>query len=270
MKSTSRKILIYILLTMLSLVFVIPLVYSLYTSLLQLKDVDKLVGIGSLTLDNYITLLSKYPIAQWYLNTIIMTAIILVGNLFINTMAGYALAKLNFPGKNIVFILILLTMMVPYHLILIPVYVMMAKIKWLDSFLALTVPYLYQCLYIFLMKQFFTSIPNELLEAARIDGLSKIGIFFKIILPLSKPVIATMLIISFTGTWNSYMIPSTFVSKEAMNVLVVGLNSIKDLFFERINLTMAGVILTTIPVIIFFLIFQKHYVQGIATTGIKS
>lgn len=270
MSSKIRKVLLYIILALFSIIFILPFVYALYTSFLELQDVDKIVGFNRMTMDNYKTLITNYPIGKWYRNTIIMTAIILLGNCFTNTMAGYALSKLKFKGQRVIFFIVLATMMVPYQMILIPVYIMMAKIGWLNSFASLTVPYLYQCLYIFLMRQFYASIPNELLEAARIDGLTKAGAFFKIVMPLSKSAMVTMMIISFTGTWNSYMIPSTFVSKEDMYVLTVGLNTTKDLFFDRTNLTMAGVVLTTIPVIIFFLIFQKQYVQGIATSGLKS
>jgi len=249
--------------------FILPFAYSLYTSFLQLKDIDKIVRLDQLTFDNYFRLFSVYPIFKWYLNTIVMTSIILIGNVIINSMAGFALAKLQFKGKKITFLIVLATMMVPYQMILIPLFIMMAKFNWLNSFAALTVPYLYQSLYIFLMRQFFTGLPNELIEASCIDGLSKAGAFVKICFPLAKPAIATMLILSFTSTWNSYLIPSTFISKESMYVLVVGLNATKDQFFERTNLTMAGVIITTIPVILFFLLFQKHYVQGVSTTGIK-
>ena len=160
-------------------------------------------------------------------------------------------------------------MMIPYHMILIPVYVKMAKLGWLNTFASLTIPYLYQCLYIFMLRQFFISIPDSLMEAARIDGLTKIGAFTKILLPLSKPSIVTMIILAFTGTWNSYLIPSTMVNRKEMFVLVVGLNSVKDQFFERTNLVMAGVVITTLPVILMFLIFQKQYVEGVATSGIK-
>lgn len=275
MKNGVRKILIYSALSAFAIIFVMPLIYAVYTSLKSLQDVEKLVvGFDKLNFDSYVRLLSHYQsagggIARWYLNTIIMTVIIVTGCCIISSMAGYALSKLNFKGKNLVFFIVLATMMIPYHMILIPVYIMMSKLGWLNSFAALTIPYLYQCLYIFLMRQFFGSIPNELLEAARIDGLTKIGAFFKIMLPLSKPVMATIIILSFTGTWNSYLIPTTFVNKESMFTLVQGLNAAKDQFFDRVNVTMAGVVLTTIPVIIVFLLFQKHYIEGVASTGIK-
>lgn len=113
------------------------------------------------------------------------------------------------------------------------------------------------------------SVPNELLEAARIDGLTKAGAFFRIVMPLAKPGLITMIILSFTGTWNSFLIPSTMISRREMYVLIVGLNSVKNQFFERTNLIMAGVVLVTIPVILLFLIFQKQYVEGVATSGLK-
>jgi multiple sugar transport system permease protein len=275
MNKRLSKSALYTMLTVFAIIFVLPLLYSIYTSFKQLKDVEKIfVGLGQLSLDSYIRLITHYQdvgggIGKWYLNTIIMTAIIVAGCCLISSMAGYALSKLKFPGKNLVFIIVLATMMIPYHMILIPVYIMMAKLGWLNSFASLTIPYLYQCMYIFLFRQFFGSIPNELLEAAKIDGLTKAGAFFRIMVPLSKPVFATTIIVAFTGTWNSYLIPVTFTNKESMFTLVQGLNAAKDQFFDRVNVTMAGVVLTTIPVIIIFLIFQKYYVEGIASTGIK-
>ncbi len=270
-----KNAILYIFLSAFSVIFILPLVFAIYTSVKDLQDVNTLfVGFEKLNLDSYIRLITHYQnagggIAVWYMNTIVMTAIIVLGCCLFSSMAGYALAKLKFPGKKLIFLIVLATMMIPYHMILIPVYITMAKIGWLNTMASLTVPYLYQCLYIFLMRQFISTIPNELLEAARIDGLSKIGAFFRIIVPLIKPAFATTIIISFTNTWNSYLIPSTFVNQEKMYTLVQGLNSAKDQFFDRLNVTMAGVVLTTIPVIIVFLLFQRYYIEGVASTGIK-
>lgn len=264
-------IIVFLLLSIFSLVFILPFLYAIYTSLQELQDVNDIVGFYRLSFDNYVMFFTNplYMVPRWLVNSTVMTAIILTGNIIINTMAGYALAKLNFPGKGIVFFIVVATLMIPYHMILIPVYVRMAQIGWLNTMLALTVPYLYQCIYVFLMRQFFMSVPNELLEAARIDGLTKAGAFFRIVMPLAKPGIITMIILSFTGTWNSFLIPSTMISRREMYVLIVGLNSVKNQFFERTNLIMAGVVLVTIPVILLFLIFQKQYVEGVATSGLK-
>ena len=264
-------LLILLMLSFSALVFILPFLYAIYTSLKDLQDVNSIVGLDKLSFDNYIMFFTNplYMVPRWLWNSSLMTAIILTGNIVINTMAGYALAKLNFPGKNVVFFIVVATLMIPYHMILIPVYVNMAQLGWLNSMLALTVPYLYQCIYVFLMRQFFMSIPNELLEAARIDGLTKAGAFFRIVMPLAKSGLITMIILSFTGTWNSFLIPSTMISRREMYVLIVGLNSVKNQFFERTNIIMAGVVLVTIPVIIMFMIFQKRYVEGVATSGLK-
>lgn len=261
----------YIGLLVFAMLFVTPLLYAFYTSFLHLQDVDSIVAFQDLTLDNYIRLWTSpsYSLPRWYFNTTVMTGIIIGGNLVFNTMAGYALSKLNFYGKKVVFIIILATMMIPYHIVLIPVYTTMAWLGWLDTMMALTIPYMSQVLHIFLMRQFFAAVPNELLEASRIDGLNKIGAFRRIMLPLSGPALITMVILNFTGTWNSYLIPSTMVTSKEMFVLVVGLNSVKDQYFERTNLIMAGVILTSLPVVFLFLVFQKWYVQGVSTSGLK-
>lgn len=271
LKTSPFNFLVLLLLSFFALIFILPFLYAVYTSLQELKDVNSIVGFYRLSLDNYIMFFTNplYMVPRWLWNSSLMTAIILAGNLIINTMAGYALAKLNFPGKNAVFFIVVATLMIPYHMILIPVYVNMARLGWLNTMLALTVPYLYQCIYVYLMRQFFMSIPNELLEAARIDGLTKAGAFFRIVMPLAKSGLITMIILSFTGTWNSFLIPSTMISRREMYVLIVGLNSVKNQFFERTNIIMAGVVLVTIPVIIMFMLFQKHYVEGVATSGLK-
>lgn len=261
----------YTIIIVLGIFFIFPFLYTVYTSFLKMENVNKIVGIGHWTFDNYKTFFTNdaYNVPQWLLNTIIMTGIVIIGNLFINPMAAFALAKLNFKGKKLIDWIVIATMMIPYHMILIPVYVNMAKIGWLNTFLALTVPFLYQSLYIFMLKQFFKSVPNELIEAARIDGLTKMGAFWRIVYPLAKPSLITMSILAFAGTWNSYLIPSTLANVPEKYVLVVGLNSVKDAVFENTPLIMAGVVLTTLPILIFFFIFQRQYIEGISNSGIK-
>ncbi len=271
MAHTKKNIFLTILLSLFAIAFVLPLLYALYTSFLKLSDINKLVPFHNWTLESYAKFWKdpNYDIPRWFVNTLMMTGITILGNVLINSMAGYALAKLKFPGKNLIFFIIVATMTIPYQVILIPVYVTMAKLGWLNSVLSLTVPYLYQCIFVFMMKQFFTSIPNELIEAARIDGLTRVGVFFRIMLPLSKPGIISMIILNFTSTWNAYLVPSTMLTKKENFVLMVGLNSVKDQFFDRTNVIMAGVVLITLPVIILFMIFQKQYIEGVATSGLK-
>ncbi len=266
---TLSKSLLYILLGLLSLVFLIPLLYALYTSFLPLQYVDKVVSFDKFTLNNYVTLFQKTEVVQWFINTVVVTVLTVLGNVVLNTMAGYALAKFNFPGKNLIFILVLASMMIPFQLIITPMYIMVAKLQLHNSLAGLILPFLYNCLYIFMARQFFMTIPKEIEEAATIDGLSKAMTFFRIIVPLSGNIITTIIILNFTTTWNSYLVPATFISEKSKYLLVVGLRTVNDQYFTRPNLVMAGVVLTTLPVLLLFLRYQKYFVQGIATTGIK-
>ncbi|NOU75815.1 ABC transporter permease subunit [Paenibacillus sp. LMG 31458] len=261
----------YALLILFGFIFALPFLYTIYTSLVSLQDVNKFTALSDLTLKNYALFFTNeaYNVPQWLINTVIITGLVILGNLIINPMAAFALAKLDFAGKQIVYWIVVGTMMVPYHMILIPVYVNVAHLGWLNTFTALTVPFLYQCLYIFMLRQFFVSVPGEFIEAARLDGLSKMGAFWRIVYPLAKSSLITMSILAFAGTWNSYLIPSTLVNIPEKYVLVVGLNSLKDAFFENTPLIMAGVVLTTLPILVFFFIFQKQYIEGVSSTGIK-
>jgi multiple sugar transport system permease protein len=261
----------YALLIVFGLLFALPFLYTLYTSVLPMEYVNKWAGISKWTLDNYKLFFTNeaYNVPQWLVNTVVMTVIVILGNIIINPMVGFALAKVDFPGKKWIYWIVVASMMVPYHMILIPVYVNIAELGWLNSYAGLTVPFLYQSLYIFMLRQFFMSIPNEFIEAARIDGLTKMGAFWRIVFPLAKSSLITMSILAFSGTWNSYLIPSTFTSDPTKYVLVVGLNSVKDMFFENTPLIMAGVVLATLPILIFFFIFQKQYIEGISSSGVK-
>lgn len=177
---------------------------------------------------------------------------------------------LEFPGKKVIFVCLMLSMMIPGQLVLLPQYIMMAQMGLVDTLAAIIIPYLSQSMFIFMARQFFYGIPEELEEAARIDGLGRFGTYVRIVLPISGVLIATIAIFNFTGTWNSYLVPSTFISTLEKFVLVVGLQTVNNEHFQQENLTLAGVFLLSFPVIIFFMFTQKFFVQGIATSGIKS
>lgn len=265
-----KATLFYVLLSMLAVLFLLPLAYAIYNSLLPLDKVNQVVSPKYFSLGAYHTLFTERPIARWFQNTFIMAAITLLGQLTTSLLAGYALAKLHFGGKKVVYAIVLVTLMIPFQVLLTPLYIMVAKLHWINTMAGLTVPFLMNSLYIFMARQFFVTIPDELLEAARIDGLSHAGGFWRIILPLSKPIIVTITIFNFTQSWNAYLVPSTFTTTQNCYTLVVGLNTLKDTFFMRTNLTMAGVVVITLPVLILFLCLQKQFVEGIATTGIKN
>lgn len=263
------KGLFYIMLIILAIIFIAPLVYAIYNSLLPLDKVNKIVPVSVLSFDNYKDLFTNYDILSWYKNTLTMAIITLVGQLTTGLLAGYAIAKLNFKGKKFIFTIIVVTLMIPFQLLLVPLYIMVAGLGWHNSMLSLTIPFILNPLYVFMARQFFITIPNELIEASRIDGLSHANSFFRVILPISKPIVITITIFNFTQSWNAYLVPATFTSSDKMYTLVVGLNTLKDTYFNRINLTMAGVVMITIPVLIVFLVLQKYLIEGIATSGIK-
>ena len=254
-KSIAGKILIYFFLILLALLFLVPVFYVMYNSLLPKRYIGSFVSPALWSLDNYKELFSEYPIMKWYGNTAISTV---------------AVARLRFPGKKVIFICLMLSMMIPGQLVLLPQYIMMAKMGLVNTLFAITLPYLSQSMFIFMSRQFFYGIPEELEEAARIDGLGRFGTYFRIILPISGVLMATIAIFNFTGTWNSYLVPSTFISTQEKYVLVVGLQTVNNAHFQQENLTLAGVFLLAFPVIIFFMFTQRFFVQGIATSGIKS
>jgi len=267
----SSRPFLYIGTIILGLLFALPFLYTIYTSVIPMRYVNTLTSPANWTFENFKVFFTNdaYNVPRWFLNTVIMTGAVVLGNLVINPMAGFALAKLNFRGKGLIYWIVVATMMVPYHMILIPVYVNVAQLGWLNTFWGLTVPFLYQGLYIFMLRQFFISVPNEFLEAARIDGLTKMGAFWRIVYPLARSSLITMSILAFAGTWNSYLIPSTLANTPEMYVLVVGLNSVKDMFFENTPMIMAGVVLSTLPIILFFFLFQRQYIEGISNAGVK-
>lgn len=267
----TKKNLLYILVIALGIVFALPFIYTIYTSFVPMRHVNSLAPLAEWSFSNYKMYFTNeaYNVPRWLLNTVIMTTIIVIGNLIINPMVGFSLAKLNFRGNKIIYWIVVGTMMIPSQIVLIPVYVNVAHMGWLNTYQGLTVPFLFQSLYIFMLRQFFISVPSEFIEAARIDGLTKMGAFWRIVYPLARSSLITTAILSFAGTWNSYLVPSTLTNIPEMYVLVVGLNSVKDMFFENTPLIMAGVVLSTLPIILFFFLFQRQYIEGISTAGVK-
>lgn len=263
------KVLTYLLMIGLALIFLVPLAYAVITSLVPFEYVNKVPPLSKISLNNYIKLFQNYPMLSWYKNTILVTVLTLAGNIATSLLAGYALAKFRFYGQRIIFNGILATLMIPFQLLLTPLYIMVATLGWHNTTTGLVVPFLVSSLSIFMARQFYMSIPDELIEASRVDGLGYIRSYFKVVLPLSGSLVATLAILNFTSCWNAYLVPSTFLAKTEAFTLAVGLNTIKAANFIRPNETMAGVILLSFPVVFIFFLLQKWFVKGIATSGLK-
>lgn len=220
--------------------------------------------------DNFVKMWGVASFANYFLNSWIVAGIGTIVILFFCSLAGFAFAKYEFPARNIIFMILLTTLMIPSQVTLIPVFLIVKTLRWLNSYPGLIVPGLANVFALFLMRQFMQTIPNDLLDAARIDGCSEFRLYRQIILPLAKPIIATLGIFVFMGYWNELFWPLIITSQDKMKTLQLGLSLLKTGYgTTRWNILMAGTTLGTVPIIIVFLFLQRFFIQGIALTGLK-
>ena len=221
------------------------------------------------TLRNYSKLLEKLPVMRLYFNSLFLSITITVLVLFTSSLVGYVFAKFYFPGRNIIFMMILGTMMIPFYITMIPLYLLMVNLRWVDTYQAIVIPAICNSFGIFLMRQWMHSIPNDILDAARIDGCREFSIFRKIILPLSKPALSALGIFQFIGNWNNFLWPLIILNTQELWTLPVGLATFQGQWWTDYALTMAGAVISVVPLIIAFIFLQKKITKGIVLTGMK-
>jgi multiple sugar transport system permease protein len=223
------------------------------------------------TLDNYRTLFGKGLFPRSFANSVFVAVVITVANVTFCSMVGYALAKLKFRGKNLVFALVMATLMVPGMVTLVPLFVLVANLGMVDTYPGLILPFLVTPFGVFLMRQFIVGLPDDLLDAGRIDGAGELRIFRQIILPLCGPGLATLGILTFLGSWNSFLWPLVVAQNQEHYTLPVALAlfSKDQQVIPNYGLLLAGATVVVVPVLIVFLIFQRRFIEGIASTGIK-
>jgi multiple sugar transport system permease protein len=269
-----RLVLSYGLLFLLALIFLYPFLLAIGTSLKSLPEIAaNPVGLipEDVTLDGY-RRMQNLNITRWAFNSAFVATVITLGNLLFASMAGYALARIPFPGSNVLFFSILGTMMVPGIVLLIPLFIILRQLGFIDSYWGLTLPKLVAAFGVFLMKQFFESIPQEMEEAARIDGANRLQMFFRVILPMARPAMVALIIFSFQGAWNDFMFPLIVVSvRQELYTLPLGLAILRGALGENLqwNAILAGSLLTTLPMALVFLFFQRYFIEGISYSGIK-
>ena len=252
------------------LAMIFPFIWMVVSSLKRAQDIYTLSLIPpDPTLDNYREVLQKTSYVRWFINSIVVATITTLSVAFFDSLAGYTLAKFRFPGATVIFLLILSTLMVPTEMLVIPWYMMSIEFSWTDSYWGIMFPGVISAFGVFLMRQFFMGVPNELIDAARLDGFSEFRIFWKIALPLVKPAVAALCIFTFLGNWNAYIWPLIVVRSEEMRTLPVGIAFFSSESQSAFHLIMAAAALATIPVIIIFLIFQRQIIKGIALAGLK-
>jgi len=221
------------------------------------------------TTEQYQALFREVNFLQFFKNSVIVALGITLFSLFLNSLGGFAFAKYKFPGREKIFALLLATLMVPAQITMIPVFLMLKTIGLINSYWGLIIPAGASAFGIFLMRQFITTIPNDLIESARIDGCSEFRIYWTIILPLCKPVIAALGIFTFMGSWNAFLWPLIVMIKENMYTLPVALANLSGQYATKFGLLMAGAVVVVAPVIIVFILAQRYVIKGVAVTGLK-
>lgn len=218
---------------------------------------------------NYVRIWEEIPLLRYFFNTSKLTVLITILQLLTSTFAAYAFAKMKFPGKDFLFLSYICTIAMPWQSYMIPQFIIIKKMGLVNTHLALIILQSFTAFGVFLVRQFYMEIPNEICEAARIDGMSEYGIYAKIMLPLSKPVIATLTIFSFTTIWNDFMGPLIYINSQNLKTIQLGLRSFITEYSSEYSLIMAGSVVALIPVLIVFACLQKYFVEGIASTGLK-
>lgn len=219
--------------------------------------------------ENYVKLFGETLFVRWFLNTFIVAAGRCLLSLLLCMLAGFAFAKYEFPYKRFLFIFILASLTLPFEIILVPLYKMMVTLQWLNTYWVLIVPFAASAFGIFLARQYSLALPTELMEAARMDGASELGIFFRIALPNLKPAIAVLGIIFFNGAWNDFLWPLIVLNDSKMYVLNLALPSLRGPYGDQYGLVLAGAALATLPVILVFVTMQRYFIEGLMAGALK-
>ncbi len=264
--------LIYGLAIVLGLTMLVPFLWMFSTSLMDEFEIyqypPRLLPAEPMW-GNYPNALTAAPFARFFLNSAIMSAFIVAGHLFTASTAGYAFARLRFPGRDSVFILFLASLMVPVIVLLIPRFLLVQAAGWVDTYAGLIVTELVGVWGIFLMRQYFLSLPRELEDAARVDGASEWQVFYRVALPLAKPALATVALFSFIETWKSFLWPLIVTRSLSMRPVEVGIAAFHGLYFTNWPFQMAAAVTAVIPILVLFLFTQRYFVQGIQLAGLK-
>ena len=264
------QIVIWLLLTAGGMLMITPLVFMFSTSL---KDASEVYDLRFLpahpSLDNYVTVLGDGRFVRWFFNSLGIATVVTLSNVFFDSLVGYTLAKFQFRGRYFVFLAILSTLMIPTEMLVIPWYVMAKSFGWLDTYWGIMFPGMMTAFGTFLMKQFFETVPNDFLEAARIDGLNEFAIFWRIAMPLVIPALSALAIFTFLGNWTAFLWPLIVTTSKELYTLPVGLSSFAAEQQIQWELIMTGAALATLPTLTVFLVLQRYIVRGVVMAGLK-
>ncbi|MDW7755806.1 MAG: carbohydrate ABC transporter permease [Brevefilum sp.] len=274
--SIRRKIFVYIILFLGAFISLVPFIWMISTSLMSLGEaLGTAFFPSSLHFENYAEAWRRAQFSEYFVNSILITLITLAGEVTFSVFAAYAFARMEFPGRDLIFSLMLSTIMIPAMVLIIPNFLTVTwlgrigPIPWINNWPALTIPFMGSIFSIFLLKQFFAQVPNELFDAAQIDGAGHLRFLFQVVLPLSKAPLMVILVLSFIGTWNSLAWPMLVTNTPDWRPISVGLMNFVDEAGQLINLTMAGAFITIIPILIIYFFTQRQFTDSIARSGLK-
>lgn len=262
----------HLLLAPLSLVFVMPLVQMVLASLktdAEIRRVPPTFFPDDPTVAGYVRLFQESDVLQWLLNSVVVASVAILAHLVLCSMAGYGFSRLRFAGRGVSFVLLVGTIMIPTQLLMIPTYIMFTKIGVVNTLPAVILPWLTSAFGVFLMRQFFLSLPRELEEAARLDGCSAFGVFWRVVLPLAKPALATLAIFTLLGSWNDLIWPLIAINDDRWYTIQLGLANFQGQRRTEWSLLMAGNVVATMPMVVFFLAAQRHFVATMTFSGLK-
>ncbi len=273
--STKRKIeraFLFILLLSIGITMMLPFIWTLSASFKFNKDIFEFPINWipkDIRLQNYAEVWTKVPFLTYYLNTIKLSVIVTLGQLLTCSLAAYSFAKMEYPGRDKLFLSYLATLMVPWHAIMIPQFIIIKNMGLYNNHLSLIFIQLFNAFGVFLMRQFMLGISKELSESARIDGCGEFQIFARIILPLCKPGLATLTVFTFNFMWNDYLAPMIYLDSDNLKTIQIGLAAFRSIYNTEYNLIMAGTVCSMIPIVLIYVVAQKYIIQGLAFSGIK-
>ncbi len=267
-----NKILIHILAVAIAALTLIPFLWMVSASFMHQGGANQFPPRfipDSFSLEHYLRLFKSMNIARNFLNSLILSISITGLSLLVNSMAGFAFAKFHFPGKESLFKLLLAAMIIPAQVTMLPLFLMMNQMGLINSYLGVIIPGMASIFGIFLIRQYINSLPDSLIEAARLDGATDFQIYWRIVLPLAKPILVTLGLFTFMGTWNDFMWPLIIMTRENMYTLPVAMANLSGEHAQDTELMMAGAVLTVLPVIVVFMALQKFYIEGIMLGSVK-
>jgi multiple sugar transport system permease protein len=266
------RLLLHLALLTVGIIFLLPFAWSISTSLKPMQDLFRVTPNlipSEVRWQNYGDVLNTVPFLRFYANTIIVTVARVVGQVFLASLAAFAFSRLRFPGRDVLFFILLAGLMVPDQVLIIPKYALMRQWGWLDSYQGLIVPLLFSAFGTFLLRQYFLSIPADYQEAATIEGANPFQIYWQIYLPLARPALVAFAFLVIQWSWNEFLWALIITSRTEMQVLSVGIALLQGQYFSNNALLMAAANMATIPVLILFLVFQRQLVEGITLSGLK-